>query len=106
MIILLSVLVLAPLTAAPSGASAAATVRAMPLDEAQTQPAAPVTGVIHDSSGAVVAGATIAIRTPTGDVRATSGADGRFTVAAGSGAIELVVTATGFAEKRVGLVKA
>ncbi|HUK33808.1 MAG TPA: TonB-dependent receptor plug domain-containing protein, partial [Vicinamibacterales bacterium] len=59
-----------------------------------------VSGVVQDSSGAVVAGASITARTPEGERMAVSGTDGRFVVETlGTGSVTLVVRAQGFAEK-------
>jgi outer membrane receptor protein involved in Fe transport len=59
-----------------------------------------VSGVVKDSSGAVVPGASITARTAEGERIAVSGTDGTFTVeAAGTGRVTLIVRAQGFAEK-------
>jgi outer membrane receptor protein involved in Fe transport len=59
-----------------------------------------VSGVVQDSSGAVVPGASITARTAEGDRSAVSGTDGRFSVeTAGTGSVTLIVRAQGFAEK-------
>ena len=61
---------------------------------------APVIGIVRDATGAVVSGATILVRTPTGlDQRAVTGPDGRFTLERGVAAqSRLVVRAVGFRE--------
>ncbi len=60
-----------------------------------------VTGVVQDSSGAVVPGASITARTPGGDRTAVSGTDGRFVVdTPDTGTVTLIVRAPGFAEKQ------
>src|SRR5499427_3467407 len=59
-----------------------------------------IAGVVHDQSGAVVAGASITVRTAEGDRSAVSGTDGRFAVdVPDAGKVTLVVRAPGFAEK-------
>lgn len=72
------------------------------LPRAARAQGAPITGVVVDGSGGVVAGATVVARTPSGaEVRTVTDADGRFTVA--SAAIndtELIVRAPGFADAR------
>jgi outer membrane receptor protein involved in Fe transport len=59
-----------------------------------------VSGVVHDSTGAVVSGAAVVVRAGSGtEQRATTG-DGRFTIAAPDGAdLTVIVRAGGFAEK-------
>src|SRR5215470_11500370 len=60
-----------------------------------------VSGVVKDTSGAVVPGASITARTSEGDRVAVSGTDGRFVIeTAGSGVVTLIVRAPGFAEKQ------
>ena len=60
-----------------------------------------VSGVVKDTSGAVVPGASIIARTTEGDRVAVSGTDGRFVVETpASGAVTLIVRAPGFAEKQ------
>ena len=60
-----------------------------------------LSGVVKDTSGAVVPGASIVARTSEGERAAVSGTDGQFTVEApGSGTVTLVVRAPGFAEKQ------
>jgi outer membrane receptor protein involved in Fe transport len=60
-----------------------------------------VSGVVHDSTGAVVAGAAVVVRSGSGnEQRATTGPDGRFVIAAPDGAdLTVIVRAGGFAEK-------
>jgi len=59
-----------------------------------------ISGVVHDQSGAVVAGASITVRTAEGERSAVSGTDGRFVVdVPDTGRVTLVVRAPGFAEK-------
>jgi outer membrane cobalamin receptor len=61
----------------------------------------PIQGVVRDSSGGLVAGAAILVRTPAGiEQHAVTGPEGRFTLtrAVPAGA-ELVVRAGGFAER-------
>ena len=62
----------------------------------------PIAGAVHDSGGAVVAGAIVIARAATGPSAQTlSGPDGKFTVwPNASGPIVLVVRAPGFAEWR------
>src|SRR6266581_2624960 len=60
-----------------------------------------VSGVVKDTSGAVVAGASITARTSEGERLAVSGTDGRFVIdTPNSGSVTLVVRAPGFAEKQ------
>jgi outer membrane receptor protein involved in Fe transport len=60
-----------------------------------------VSGVVKDTSGAVVPGASITARTSEGDRVAVSGTDGRFVIeTAGPGLVTLIVRAPGFAEKQ------
>ena len=59
-----------------------------------------VSGVVKDTSGAVVPGASITARTSEGDRVAVSGTDGRFVIdTADPGVVTLIVRAPGFAEK-------
>jgi outer membrane receptor protein involved in Fe transport len=62
--------------------------------------AASVSGVVHDSSGAVVVGAAVIVRPESGTERQTvTGPDGRFTVeTADDGDVTVLVRAGGFAE--------
>lgn len=64
-----------------------------------------VTGVVKDSSGATVSGASVTIQTSSGAGQQTvTGPDGRFSIdAAPSGPATLVVRAGGFAETRQAL---
>jgi len=60
-----------------------------------------VSGVVKDTSGAVVPGASIVARTSEGDRVTVSGTDGRFIIETpGSGTVTIVVRAPGFAEKQ------
>src|SRR5581483_3990667 len=78
--------------------------------EAQATPqapaASPVTGLVHDVTGAPVGGAAVTVRAAGGpaggpEQHTTTGADGRFSVAApGAGALEVTVTASGFQDAR------
>jgi len=62
---------------------------------------APMSGTVHDLSGAVVPGATIVVRNGSKDSQAASGPDGRFTVSApASTEVVVMVRAPGFAELR------
>ena len=57
-----------------------------------------VSGVVQDSTGAIVAGAAITARTSAGEKLAVSGPDGRFTVETpATGSVTVVVRAGGFA---------
>jgi len=62
--------------------------------------AAPVSGVVHDSTGAVVVGASVTVRPATGPERQTqTGPDGRFRIEAPEeGDVTIIVRAGGFAE--------
>ena len=64
---------------------------------------APVSGVVRDTSGAVVAGAAILVEGPGGlEQRGVTGPNGRFEIARGVPAgSTLVIRAGGFAERRV-----
>ena len=67
--------------------------------------ASTLTGVVHDSLGGAVVGATVSVRTAGSPERDTvTGPDGRFTIDAPDGDVTLTVRAGGFAEKteRVG----
>src|SRR5215467_1805325 len=60
-----------------------------------------LSGIVKDTSGAVVPGASIVARTSEGERAAVSGTDGQFIIEApGSGTVTLVVRAPGFAEKQ------
>jgi outer membrane receptor protein involved in Fe transport len=61
-----------------------------------------VTGVVHDQQGGVVAGAIVIARAAGGgEMQTVTGAEGRFTISRLSGgAFDLIVRATGFAEKK------
>ncbi len=61
---------------------------------------APLSGVVRDSSGAAVPGATVTIRSDSGTVQTVTGPDGRFTFdRVPVGRATLVVLAGGFAQK-------
>jgi iron complex outermembrane receptor protein len=61
--------------------------------------AAAVSGVVHDSSGAVVVGASVIVRPATGPERQSqTGPDGRFSIEAPEGEVTVIVRAGGFAE--------
>jgi outer membrane receptor protein involved in Fe transport len=66
---------------------------------------APVTGIVRDSSGGAVPGASVTIRTDSGpSAQTVTGPDGRFTFArVPEGRAVLVVLAGGFAQKEVPL---
>ncbi len=79
-----------------------------PLPAAQARPAAAqtsqstasVAGVVRDSGGGVVSGATVVARTPSGvEQRTVTGLDGRFTISLPA-PFDLTVLAGGFAEKK------
>ena len=63
--------------------------------------AASISGVVHDSSGGVVSGAAVIVRSGPGpEQRTTTGPDGRFAIdTAATGDVTIVVRAGGFAEK-------
>lgn len=63
---------------------------------------ASVTGTVKDTSGAVVSGASVVVRTATGSDQQTvvSGPDGRFTLESPPSGAILIVLAGGFAEHR------
>ena len=60
-----------------------------------------ISGVVHDSSGGVVGGAAVIVRSASGsETRVTTGPDGRFVVETQeTGEVTIVVLAGGFAEK-------
>jgi outer membrane receptor protein involved in Fe transport len=60
-----------------------------------------IAGVVHDSSGGVVGGAAVIVRSGSGsETRVTTGPDGRFVVETPeTGEVTIVVLAGGFAEK-------
>jgi outer membrane receptor protein involved in Fe transport len=61
--------------------------------------AAAVSGVVHDSSGAVVVGASVIVRPATGPERQSqTGPDGRFSIETPEGEVTVIVRAGGFAE--------
>ena len=64
--------------------------------------AAGLTGVVKDTSGGAVPGASVTIQTPSGAAPQTviSGSDGRFSFATVPDGAVLVVRAGGFAEQR------
>ncbi|MGH9144330.1 MAG: TonB-dependent receptor plug domain-containing protein [Vicinamibacterales bacterium] len=59
-----------------------------------------ITGIVHDSTGAVVAGAAVIVRVGSAEIRVTTGPDGRFAVEpVTTGEITVTVRAGGFAEQ-------
>jgi outer membrane receptor protein involved in Fe transport len=61
--------------------------------------ASPVSGVVHDSTGAVVVGASVIVRGASGERQTQTGADGRFSVdSPDEGELTVIVRAGGFAE--------
>ena len=60
-----------------------------------------VSGIVHDTSGGIVSGAAVIVRSGGGpDQRATTGPDGRFTIETPAGGeVTIIVRAGGFAEK-------
>ena len=68
----------------------------------QSAPANGVTGTVRDSSGTVLPGASVVVRSMSGaEARTTSGPDGKFRApAAGAGELLLIVKAEGFGEHR------
>ena len=62
--------------------------------------AASISGVVHDTSGGAVSGASVVVRAASGEQRTTTGPDGRFTIdLPDAGDVSVVVRAGGFAEK-------
>jgi outer membrane receptor protein involved in Fe transport len=59
-----------------------------------------VTGVVKDTSGGVVSGATVIVRSDSGERRTVTGPDGRFTIGDAPDNATIIVRAGGFAEKR------
>src|SRR5512145_859069 len=68
----------------------------------QASPASGITGIVRDSSGTPLAGATVLVRSASGgEERTTAGTDGRFTAnVATSGDVTIIVRLEGFAEHR------
>src|SRR6187401_2393678 len=66
----------------------------------QSTSATAVTGTVQDPDGAVVAGAVVILRSPSGaEVQSVSGPDGRFSITvAGSGDVVVYVRTRGFAD--------
>ncbi len=65
------------------------------------QAAASLTGVVKDTTGAVVPGATVIVQTSSASAQTVTGPDGRFTIdKAPAGSATLIVRAGGFGEKR------
>lgn len=63
-----------------------------------------LTGVVRDTSGGTVSGASVTVQTSTGEQRTVTGPDGRFSIeTAPAGPATLVVRAGGFAEARQAL---
>ncbi|PYR24599.1 MAG: hypothetical protein DMF92_22300, partial [Acidobacteria bacterium] len=59
---------------------------------------ASITGVVKDTSGGAVAGASVVVRAESGDQQTVTGPDGRFSLdKLPSGAATLIVRAGGFA---------
>src|SRR5918993_1396962 len=75
---------------------------AVALVHAQAPSAPAISGTVRDTTGQVVAGATVVARTPAGaEQRAITGVDGRFSISRSSPSpITLVVRAPGFGETR------
>src|SRR5262245_37043190 len=73
-----------------------------PTAGGQLPDAATVSGVVHDTNGGVIAGATVIIRSAAGgDRQALGGADGKFNlVGSDTSEVVLIVRAPGFGEKR------
>ena len=62
--------------------------------------ASSLSGVVHDSVGGAVAGASVTVRSASGPERqVTTGPDGRFVIDAPDGDVTVIVRAGGFAEK-------
>jgi outer membrane receptor protein involved in Fe transport len=67
----------------------------------RSDPASSISGTIHDLSGSVVPGATVAVRNGSKDQQTLSGPDGRFILTSPASAeVVIVVRAAGFAELR------
>jgi outer membrane receptor protein involved in Fe transport len=75
------------------------------LLQAPVPDAGVVSGIVRDSNGGVVAGATVIVRSAAGgDRQALSGPDGRFNLpSSDTGEVVLIVRAAGFGEKRQSL---
>ncbi len=61
---------------------------------------AAITGVVKDPSGGVVSGATVVVRTATGEQRTQTGPDGTFSIQPSTDQATIIVRAVGFAEAR------
>jgi iron complex outermembrane receptor protein len=85
-----------------------APVEAQPVSQTTVPAGTVISGVVHDSTGGAIAGASVRVRFASGDERqTTSDSSGRFSVAQPGGGpggdITLVVRATGFADWRKSL---
>ena len=71
-------------------------------------PEAPVRGLVRDESGAVIAGAVVFVRSPSGAERYTvTGVEGQFQLAGfSSGPFEIIVRASGFGDYRKTVIAA
>src|SRR5689334_7762062 len=76
----------------------AAALTSVPMS--QTSTASTVTGTVQDPDGAVVAGAVVILRSPSGaELQTVTGPDGRFSITMpGSGDVSLIVRTRGFAD--------
>ena len=64
-------------------------------------PAPPVSGIVRDTSGQVIAAATVVARSATGSERqVVTGSDGRFLIPAAAAPVTIIVRAPGFADTR------
>jgi outer membrane receptor protein involved in Fe transport len=87
-----------------------APVEAQPVSQTGVPAGTLITGVVHDSTGGAIAGASVIVRVASGDERQTAtDPSGRFSVAQAAGApggeVTLIVRATGFAEWRKSLAQ-
>jgi outer membrane receptor protein involved in Fe transport len=87
-----------------------APVEAQPVSQTRAPAGALITGIVHDSTGGAIAGASVMVRVASGDVRqTTTDPSGRFSIAqpaAGpAGDVTLIVRATAFAEWRKSLAQ-
>ncbi len=84
-----------------------APVEAQPVSQTGVPAGTLITGIVHDSTGGAIAGASVMVRVASGDERqTTTDPSGRFSVAQPAGGeVTLIVRATGFAEWRKSLAQ-
>ena len=88
-----------------------APVEAQPASQTSVSAGMVITGIVHDSTGGTIAGASVTVRVASGPAsgnerQTTSDPSGRFSVAPPAGGdVTLIVRATGFAEWRKSLAQ-